>query len=157
MRYFLTGATGFIGARLAKKLLEREGSVLYFLVRSLKRDRIDALLERWGAGPDRAIAVVGDVTQPRLGIGKEDLERVRGIDHMFHLAAIYDLTASAQAQQLANVQGTRNAVDFAHEVGVARFHLMSSIATAGLYEGVFHEDMFEEAENLEHPYFRTKH
>jgi NAD(P)-dependent dehydrogenase (short-subunit alcohol dehydrogenase family) len=157
MRYFLTGATGFIGARLAKKLLEREDAVVYFLVRSSKRDRIDALLERWGVGPDRAIAVVGDVTQPYLGIGKEDLKRLRNIDHMFHLAAVYDLTASAQAQQLANVQGTRNAVDVAHEVAVARFHLMSSIAAAGLYEGVFREDMFEEAENLEHPYFRTKH
>ena len=157
MRYFLTGATGFIGARLAKKLLEREDAVVYFLVRSSKRDRIDALLERWGVGPDRAIAVVGDVTQPHLGIGKEDLERLRNVDHMFHLAAVYDLTASTQAQQLANVQGTRNAVDFAHDVAVARFHLMSSIAAAGLYEGVFHEDMFEEAESLEHPYFRTKH
>ena len=157
MRYFLTGATGFIGARLAKKLLEREDAVVYFLVRSSKRDRIDALLERWGVGPDRAIAVAGDVTQPLLGIGKEDLERLRNIDHMFHLAAVYDLTASAQAQQLANVQGTRNAVDFAHEVAAGRFHLMSSIAAAGLYEGVFREDMFEEAESLEHPYFRTKH
>ena len=34
---------------------------------------------------------------------------------------------------------------------------MSSIAAAGLYEGVFREDMFEEAEDLDHPYFRTKH
>jgi len=34
---------------------------------------------------------------------------------------------------------------------------VSSIAAAGLYEGVFREDMFEEAENLDHPYFRTKH
>ncbi len=34
---------------------------------------------------------------------------------------------------------------------------MSSIAAAGLYDGVFREDMFEEAEDLDHPYFRTKH
>jgi thioester reductase-like protein len=37
------------------------------------------------------------------------------------------------------------------------FHLVSSIAAAGLYEGVFREDMFDEAENLENPYFMTKH
>ena len=30
-------------------------------------------------------------------------------------------------------------------------------AAAGLYEGHFHEDMFDEAENLDHPYFSTKH
>ena len=158
MRYFLTGATGFIGSRLVKKLLGREGAVVYFLVRSYKRDRIDTLLQRWGVGPDRAIAVIGDVTQPRLGIGNEVLDRLRGrIDHMFHLAAVYDLNASAEAQEVANVQGTRNAVDFAHEIAVGCFHLMSSIAAAGLYEGVFREDMFAEAEHLEHPYFRTKH
>ena len=34
---------------------------------------------------------------------------------------------------------------------------MSSIAAAGLYEGVFREDMFDEAEDLDHPYFMTKH
>jgi NAD(P)-dependent dehydrogenase (short-subunit alcohol dehydrogenase family) len=36
-------------------------------------------------------------------------------------------------------------------------HHVSSIAAAGLYEGVFREDMFEEAEGLDHPYFMTKH
>jgi NAD(P)-dependent dehydrogenase (short-subunit alcohol dehydrogenase family) len=34
---------------------------------------------------------------------------------------------------------------------------VSSIAAAGLYPGVFREDMFDEAEELDHPYFRTKH
>ena len=34
---------------------------------------------------------------------------------------------------------------------------MSSIAAAGLYRGTFTEDMFEEAEDLDHPYYRTKH
>ena len=37
------------------------------------------------------------------------------------------------------------------------FHHVSSIAAAGLYDGVFREDMFDEAEELDHPYFRTKH
>jgi thioester reductase-like protein len=79
------------------------------------------------------------------------------IDHFFHLAAIYDLNASAEAQQQANVDGTRNAVQFAKAVSAGCFHHVSSIAAAGLYDGVFREDMFEEAEDLDHPYFKTKH
>jgi len=157
MRYFVTGATGFIGSRLVKKLLERDGSVVYFLVRESKLAKVDALRSRWGVGPDRAIPLVGDLTRPQLGMSAADLERVRGVDHMFHLAAVYDLKASAEAQELANVQGTRHAVQFAHDAKVGCFHLVSSIAAAGLYEGVFREDMFDEAENLDHPYYRTKH
>ena len=79
------------------------------------------------------------------------------IDHVFHLAAIYDLAASAEDQKVANVQGTRNAVRFAEAVGAGCFHHVSSIAAAGLYDGVFREDMFEEARGLEHPYFKSKH
>ena len=37
------------------------------------------------------------------------------------------------------------------------FHHTSSIAAAGLYQGVFREDMFDEAEGLDDPYLRTKH
>ena len=158
MRYFLTGATGFIGSRLAQKLLGREASVVYFLVRKQAHGRVAALPARWNVAPERAIAVVGDVTHPRFGMAAADLDRMVGrIDHMFHLAAVYSLEASAEAQELANVQGTRHAVDLAEALRVGCLHLTSSIAAAGLYEGVFREDMFAEAENLEHPYFRTKH
>jgi NAD(P)-dependent dehydrogenase (short-subunit alcohol dehydrogenase family) len=56
-----------------------------------------------------------------------------------------------------NIEGTRNAVVAANEMKAGCFQHVSSIAAAGLYEGVFREDMFEEAENLDHPYFQTKH
>ena len=61
MTYFVTGATGFIGRRLVKKLLARRGTVVYFLVRAESRDKVPALLEDWGVGEERAIPVVGDL------------------------------------------------------------------------------------------------
>jgi thioester reductase-like protein len=79
------------------------------------------------------------------------------IDHFFHLAAIYDLNASADEQKAVNVEGTRHAVALAGALQAGCFQHVSSIAAAGLYEGVFREDMFEEAEELDHPYFSTKH
>jgi thioester reductase-like protein len=80
------------------------------------------------------------------------------VDHFFHLAAIYDMTADAESQRVANVEGTRHAVELAEAIGARHFHLASSIAAAGLYKGTFTEDMFDEAQNIEnHPYFRTKH
>lgn len=157
MRYFITGATGFIGSRLAQKILEREDSTVYFLVRERSLAKAEALRRRWGVGPERAVHVVGDLTLPRLGVSDADLGRLRGVEHMFHLGAVYDLRADAEAAQAANVEGTRHALEFAREAQAGCFHLVSSIAAAGLYKGVFREDMFEEAENLEHPYFGTKH
>ena len=65
-------------------------------------------------------------------------------------AAIYDLQASAEEQQAANVDGTRQAVAFATAIDAGCFHHVSSIAAAGLYEGVFREDMFEEAGRAGH-------
>jgi uncharacterized protein YbjT (DUF2867 family) len=43
MQYFVTGATGFVGKRLVRKLLQREGAVVHFLVRRGSEDRVAAL------------------------------------------------------------------------------------------------------------------
>ena len=158
MQYFITGASGFIGRRLVKKLLAREGSTIYFLVRAAEQESLQMLYDFWECDAKRAIPVVGDLTEPLLGIAAVDRKKLgKKTTHFFHLAAIYDLSAEADIQLKVNVEGTRNTVKFAEEIGVKHFHLFSSIASAGMFEGLFREDMFEEAEGLDHPYFKTKH
>ena len=158
MQYFVTGATGFIGRRLVKKLLARKGSVVHFLLRRESEDKVAELRRYWGVGPTRALPVFGDLKSKRLGVAAEDVKRLKGqIDHFHHLAAVYDLSADEESQVAVNIDGTRNTVEFAKAIDAGHFHHVSSIAAAGLYEGVFREDMFEEAEGLDHPYFRTKH
>lgn len=158
MNYFVTGASGFIGRRLVEKLLQRPDATVYYLILERELPLVEQLHQRWGAGATRTIPVIGDLTQPRLGVAEADIARLKGnIRHLFHLAAIYDLKASAEIQEKVNIQGTRNVVAFAEAIEVGCFHLTSSIAAAGLYEGVFREDMFEEAEGLDNPYYRTKH
>jgi NAD(P)-dependent dehydrogenase (short-subunit alcohol dehydrogenase family) len=158
MTYFVTGATGFIGRHLVQRLLIRDGDI-YVLVREGSGEKLDALIDRWGAeAASRVKPVTGDLTQPRLGLSEETVTELRaaGIDHFFHLAAIYDMTADDERNQTANVDGTRNAVALANAVDATRFHHTSSIAAAGLYKGLFREDMFDEGQELGHPYYRTK-
>ena len=158
MQYFVTGATGFIGRRLVKALLQRSDSVVHFLLRKSSEDKVDGLHDYWGVGEERAIPVYGDLTAKRLGVAMDTVKRLKGrIDHVYHLAAIYDLSADAPAQIAVNVEGTRQLVEFAKAIEAGHLHHVVSIAAAGLYEGVFREDMFEEAEGLDHPYFMTKH
>jgi NAD(P)-dependent dehydrogenase (short-subunit alcohol dehydrogenase family) len=158
MQYFVTGATGFIGKRLVKKLLERKGSVVHFLIRKESEDKIAGLREYWGSTAARTVPVFGDLTSKKLGASAEDVKKLKGqVDHFYHLAAVYDLSADEESQIAVNIEGTRNTVEFAKAIDAGHFHHVSSIAAAGLYEGVFREDMFDEAENYEHPYFLTKH
>jgi len=119
---------------------------------------VEALRKKVGDLDGRVVPVIGDLTQPGLGVSAADSEKLRGqVKHFFHLAAVYDLEAGESEQVMANVEGTRNAMGAAEAFSAGCFHHMSSIAAAGMYPGIFREDMFEEAEKLDDPYLRTKH
>ena len=157
MSYFVTGATGFIGRYLVSNLLKRRGSV-HVLVRKGSEKKLEAIAAKMGWDRKRIVPVPGDLSKPKLGLSAAQVKALSGkVQHFFHLAAIYDLSADAASQQVANIDGTRHAIELAAAIKAGCFHHTSSIAAAGLYPGVFREDMFEEAEGLKDPYLRTKH
>jgi thioester reductase-like protein len=162
MAYFVTGATGFIGSRLVERLLDKRQGKVYVLVRESSKPRLDDLIERWSmvagsSAAERVVPVHGDLRRPLLGVEKERIEELHGkINHFFHLAAVYDMTAPAERNNAVNVGGTTHAVELARAVEAKHLHHVSSIAVAGTYRGVFEEDMFDEGQRLPSPYHHTK-
>lgn len=118
MRVFITGATGFVGAHVARRYAA-EGASLRLLAR--KTSRQDAL-----AGLDAEI-ITGDLREPE-GLRSA----LSGCDALVHVAADYRLwVRDPREMYAANVGGTRELLRLARETGVQRVVYTSSVATMG--------------------------
>ncbi|WP_027928496.1 SDR family oxidoreductase [Amycolatopsis benzoatilytica] len=154
--FLVTGATGLIGRQVTRRLLTRpDVERVTLVVRASSRNKLAALVDGW-PHPDRVKLVTGDLGEPLMGVSEEDREALRGVDHVVHLAALYDLTADDETSIRANVDGTRNVLDLAADLRAGCFHHVSSVAVAGDHEGLFTEDMFDVGQRLITPYHRTK-
>jgi len=120
----VTGADGFIGQHLTRKLVDGGHSV-----RTLSRE--DSELYFFDTGEvDRRKADIGS---------RESLSGVMdGIDAVYHLAAIArnDLGKSWDDYQSVNVQGTVNLLEEAKAAGVKKFIFISTVEAAGFGDGV---------------------
>ncbi|MGB5812591.1 MAG: SDR family oxidoreductase [Polyangiales bacterium] len=154
--YLVTGASGFIGKHLLDALVLREQPI-HCLVRSSSVPDFRALVdERWPTARARIQVLAGDIGSPHCGLSSDTIRSLRTqVAHVFHLAALYDMTAGMEESEAANVHGTRNACRLAEELE-AILHYASSTAVAGDYKGFFREDMFDEGQKHKSAYFRTK-
>ncbi|MET0134703.1 MAG: SDR family oxidoreductase [Kibdelosporangium sp.] len=149
--YLVTGGTGFLGRRLVSRLLTRpDCGTVYVLVRS--PERFDTAARDWDRG--RVVPVTGDLTVPGLGVAPAGLPKP--IDHVVHLGAVYDFTASRAATEAVNVTGTRHVIEFAGLIGAEWLHHISSVAVAGDHRGRFTEQDFDLGQRLPSPYHATK-
>jgi len=115
---FITGATGFVGAHVARRYAA-EGARLRLLTR--KTSRVDVLS---GLNAD---IVTGDLRDPE-GLRSA----LSGCDALVHVAADYRLwVRDPQEMYAANVDGTRELLRLARETGVQRVVYTSSVATMG--------------------------
>ena len=138
------------------ELLDHREGDIYVLVREGSLPRLQRMIERWDT--TRVVPVVGDLAADRLGVDAAWVADHRGsIDHFFHVAAIYDMTADDATNEVMNVAGTRHAVELAEALAAGCFHQVSSVAAAGDHHGPFDETMFDEGQDLPSPYHRTKH
>lgn len=118
MKIFITGATGFIGSQLVKRLSQTKHE-LHCLVRNM--NQVAEQLKGQGL-----VLVAGDVTD-KASI----LRGMRGCDWVFHLAGIYSFwEANERVFKEVNIEGTRNVMECALETKVSK---VVHVSTVGVY------------------------
>ncbi|HWA46521.1 MAG TPA: hopanoid-associated sugar epimerase [Hypericibacter adhaerens] len=116
MTTLITGATGFVGSALARKLIARGERVRVLVRPTADRRNLEEL--------DVEIAA-GDLTDPASLAAA-----VKGCEALFHVAADYRLWVPDRARMFeSNVEGTRRLMQAAGEAGVTRIVYTSSVAT----------------------------
>jgi len=112
----VTGATGYIGSRLVKKLVEDGHSVRAMVI---KDDPMIHTLD--GVKCER---VIGDITDPK------SLEKAaKGVKTVFHLAAVL-VAKDKNLFHKVNFEGTKNLIEAVVKGGVEHFVLISAAAAA---------------------------
>ncbi len=128
MKYFVTGATGFIGGELVRQLREADHDVVALVRDSSKAAHLADL----GVG-----LAVGDITKPDTL--REPME---GTDGVFHLAAWYKIGVPGRAAEGVNVQGTRNVLAAAHDAGIPKIVYTSTLAVNSHTKGLIVDENF---------------
>lgn len=148
MHVFLTGGTGFIGQPLTAALRQRNWQVTA-LVRDSRSAAAQAI-EQMGA-----TLVPGDIVDPGSMRGP-----MKGADIVIHNAAWYEIgiggPAAQERMRKINVEGTRNTLRLAHELGVARIVNVSSIAVPGDTGDSVRDESYTRQVPFPNPYERTK-
>jgi long-chain acyl-CoA synthetase len=157
----LTGATGFVGMTVLARLLAA-GHEVHCLVRATDDDdadaRLRAVLGRVQApSTGRAVAVAGDLTAPRLGLGERHDELAARVGSVIHSAASVSFDLPIEEARAINVEGTRRVLDFAAAVpDLQRVTYVSTAYVAGERRGTVYEDDHR-AGRFRNSYERSKH
>ena len=142
----LTGATGFLGAFLLHELLEQTQANVYCLVRAdnapAARQRLQTNLEFYSLWhPDRSsriIPVVGDLSQPLLGLSSEQFQTLaETIDAIYHNGGSVNFIYPYSVLKAANVLGTQEVLRLASRSQLKPVHFVSSL---GVFSPIAYAD-----------------
>ncbi|AFZ36193.1 thioester reductase domain protein [Stanieria cyanosphaera PCC 7437] len=134
--FLLTGATGFLGAFLLNELLQQTSADIYYLIRAeninLAQERIENKLKSyllWDESfSQRIIPVVGDLSQPLLGLSKDYFAKLASlIDVIYHNGAWVNFTYPYSQLKAANVLGTQEVLRLAVQNKLKPVHFISTI------------------------------
>ncbi len=164
--HLLTGATGLLGRYLVRDLI-LEDVPLAVLVRGSRKhspqQRVESQIRTWenklGKALERPHVLEGDISQPGLGLSKEDAAWIAdNCGHLIHNAASLQFVSTSRESEpwRSNVQGMRYVLDFCDTAGIGQFHHVSTSYVCGLRQGRVTESELDEGQEWGNDYERSK-
>jgi thioester reductase-like protein len=153
-----TGFPGFIGKRLVRRLLADDPELrVAAIVESSMADKARSAAGDIEGG-DRIDVLEGDIGERGLGLGDEDLERLKAETTVaYHLAAIYNLAVPLRVAQRVNVDGTGNVLELCAACEkLERLNYVSTAYVAGERHGVVYEHELAFGQGFKNHYESTK-
>ncbi len=153
----LTGATGFLGAFLLWELLQQTQADIYCLVRARDivagKQRIQETLDSYLIGDDnfnqRIIPVIGDLSQPYLGLNKNEFQDLTNkVDVIYHNGAWVNHIYPYSVLKPVNVLGTQEILRLACLSKTKPVHFVSTTSVFPS-SGISGVQVITEADNIE--------
>jgi nucleoside-diphosphate-sugar epimerase len=143
MKYFVTGATGFVGSHVARQLVEQGHEVVVSVRTPAKAKELAEL---------GVTITQGDVTD------KESMRgAMQGVDGVFHIAGWYKIGVKDKSEgSRINIEGTRNVLELMKELGIKKGVYTSTLAVNSDTHGVLVDESYHFHGKHLSEYDRTK-
>lgn len=155
---FLTGATGFLGAFLLHELLQQTQAQVFCLVRANSRQegfaRLQDTFTKYGLPvanlTGRAVPVLGNLSQPRLGLSSTQFARLADqVDVIYHSGATVNFVKPYSALEAENVLGTREILKLAGQGNLKPVNYISTVGVFGAISYFTGQSMVYEDDDLD--------
>ncbi len=146
MTILVTGATGFLGSHVARKLVKREERVRILLRKNSRTSNIEDI------DAERAYGDILDIDSVR--------QALKGCDTLYHVAGLVSSKkADYKKMEEVNIQGTVNVLSAALEAGIKKAVYTSSVAAVGVNPngGIANEETPFTMEHIGVQYLNTKY
>ncbi|PYZ94623.1 3-beta hydroxysteroid dehydrogenase [Salipaludibacillus keqinensis] len=164
--YFFTGYPGFLAQALITETCSSHHPIdhIYLLIlpemkEKAQRHVASLIDEKKLLRPDQLTLLEGDITKADLGLNPSTLQTLYSVvTHVFHLAAIYDLSVPQSLAEKVNVEGTKHVTDWAKNLKrLERYVYFSTAYVSGKREGKIYEAELEMNQSFKNHYEKTKY
>ena len=156
-KILITGADGYLGSCLTRKVLDESDDQLVLWVRAKDREescrKQDAMSQKFAGHADRITVAFGDLREeePFLSVDPNDIQSI------IHTAAVTRFNVEPELANAVNVEGTRKLLRFAQDCRyLERYGQVSTVYSSGLSSGKISESPAKAGNSFANHYERSK-